>query len=320
MLNTAPLLGHRDVLTALQSDIDSDNVAHAYLFAGPAHVGKFTVAKWFAQELLAVGVSEADRERVRHEVERLIHPDLLVVDQLWIEDACEDMDVIAQSSNIPQEHRKKAKAKTDTISIDDVRAVQERLHEVVSGRYRCCLIRSVERMQDEAVNALLKILEEPPAGVVFILTTSSVGSVLPTLLSRARVVRFSRVPEAELSVVLKDVDEEERRFLLHLSQGAPGTLLKLRDDPEALRNAKILHGAASRFWRSSSLLERLELLKPIHERGRESDEFLLHLALSLREQSPGFVAKSGATFQELVAGLETNVSRQLLAQRFAMSV
>lgn len=320
MPSAAPIIGHQPLLQSLQNDLEMGNVSHAYLLAGPPNVGKFTVAKWFAEELLTIGLSGSDLEHARHAIKKLLHPDLLAIDQLWIEDTCEDMDVIARSSNVPQDHRRKAKAKTDTIGIDDIRAAQERLHEVGTGTYRCCLIRSAERMQDEAVNALLKLLEEPPEGVVFLLTTSSLPSLLPTLVSRTRLLRFSRAAESELLPLLKDMDEEDRHFLLHLAQGAPGTLLRLRDDPDARRQEKTVHGAATAFWRSTSKLEQLELLSPLHERGKEADNFLLHLSLALREKLPDAPPSAAAGLQALLRGLETNVSRQLLVQRFVLSL
>ena len=153
-----PILGHRAELEALNQDLAQGNVANAYLFSGARHLGKFSVAKWFAKELMCVGYSADEQQALGDQIQKLLHPDLLVIDQLWMEDKCEDFAVIAQSSNVPQQHRQKAGAKTDTISIDDVRSLQERLHEVGSGAYRCCLIRSAERMHAEAVNALLKIL------------------------------------------------------------------------------------------------------------------------------------------------------------------
>src|SRR3989338_672886 len=169
---TTDILGHRPQLAALETDLAQGNVVHAYLFSGAPHLGKFTIAKHFGRQLLCDGRSGEECAAITDQIDRLLHPDFLVIDQLWIEDVCEDYSVIAQSSNVPQQHRAKdPPAKTDTISIDDIRAVQDRLHDVGSGRYRCCLIRSVERMQTTAVSALLKILEEPPEGVVFLLTT-----------------------------------------------------------------------------------------------------------------------------------------------------
>ncbi len=306
------IIGHEEQRTSLQRDLDSGNVGHAYLFSGPRHVGKLTVAKWFALQLLSRDGGESDH--TAEQMQKLLHPDLLVLDQLWIEDLCEDADEIAKTTNVSQEHRRKAKAKTDTIGIDDVRLLQDRLIETGTGTYRCCLIRSVERMQTEAVNALLKILEEPPAGVVFLLTTESQASLLPTLVSRTRVLLFPRLSAKALQPLTQGMDDEDAHFLLRLAQGAPGVVTRFRTDHEAFRVEQTAYAAARSFWSSRSLSERLKILSPLSKRDRNADRLLLHLALALRD-SP-YTAESVASLGRLTEGLQTNVSGQLLAQRF----
>ncbi len=313
-----PLIGHEEPHQALLRDLETGNIAHAYLFAGPARVGKMTAAKWFASQLLARG-SEDDPSAVGDRVNHLLHPDLLVLDQLWMEDVCEDPDVIAKSTNVSQEHRRKAKAKTDTISIDDVRAIHDRLIETGFGTYRCCIIRSMERMQDEAVNALLKILEEPPPGVVFILTTQVQNALLPTLVSRSRVVAFTRLSRKDLAPLVKGLDDEEAAFLLRLSQGAPGVVQRLRHDPDQLRIEQGAYAAARSFWSSTSLAERLRLLTPLNKRDADAERLLLHLSLAVRDLLPD-AAQSLPALSNLLDGWQTNTSGQLLAQRFVLEL
>lgn len=319
MSTVSSILGHASELAALQNDIATGNVAHAYLFAGSKGIGKFTVAKWFAEQLLTQGLEGEEKARTAVEVAKLLHADLHVLDWLWIEDIQEDFAAIARHSNVPQEHRKKAKAKTDTISIDDIRSMQERLHDVGNGRYKCCLIRSVERMQDAAVNALLKILEEPPEGTVFVLTTESLASLLPTLLSRARVLRFSRLSDHTMQPTVQALSPEDRRFVLRIAQGAPGVAIRLASDPDQLRTERQIFGDASAFWSTRSLLERLRILTPLHTKGEASDRFLFHLALALREELPNAPVASAERLMQLVRGLQTNASRQSIVQRFALS-
>ena len=91
----------------LLRDIQHDNVSHAYLFAGPRHIGKFTVAKWFAWELLSARGN--DRAETARLLERNIHPDVLVLDRLYVEGECTDWGEIASSSNVPQEDRARRK-------------------------------------------------------------------------------------------------------------------------------------------------------------------------------------------------------------------
>lgn len=313
------IVGHDAVRAELEQDLATGNVSHAYLFAGPRHLGKMALARWFASELLSAGQSDEARERIAHDCGRLTHPDLFILDQLWIADVCEDWAAIAQTSNAPQQIREKKGAKTDTIGIDDIRSLQERLQETASGRYRCCIIRSAERLQTEAANALLKILEEPPASLVFVFTAQSVSSLPSTVVSRMRVIRFHPLSHRELAPLLRSAAEEDRQFILHLAQGAPGIVRQLVDDPEALRLHRLAHSKALSFWRTKSLKERLQILNPLLERGEEADQMLLHLALALREHASG--DRQGVqALHELAAGLKTNAHRGLLAQRFALRV
>jgi len=314
------IVGHRQQTESLLEDLRTGNVAHAYLFVGKRHVGKFTVARWFAKTLLLVDAKDDEaRHRTEHAVDRLLHPDLFVLDKLWIEDQQEDLDELSRFTNLPQQHRAKAHARTDTISIDDVRVLQERLHDVRAGTYRCCVIRSMERMQAEAVNALLKILEEPPPGVVFILTADAVESLLPTLVSRSRVIHFSPLPHAELAPLLKKQTQEDVQFILRVAQGAPGTVLRLRDDSDALRKERQLYANATAFWHAPTLSERLQSLDALSDRNPEAERMLFHLALSLRSEPADVVPDLSAALHVLLHDLETNVSRPLAIQRFALS-
>ena len=85
------IVGHSKQISELQRDIDIDNISHAYLFSGKRHLGKMTVAYWFAEKLLSSGFSSEEQERVRNSIERLTHPDLFVLDALWIEKKQEDL-------------------------------------------------------------------------------------------------------------------------------------------------------------------------------------------------------------------------------------
>ncbi|TSC59416.1 MAG: DNA polymerase III subunit delta' [Candidatus Peregrinibacteria bacterium Greene0416_62] len=313
------IVGHEEQHVALLSDIASNNVSHAYLFHGPKHLGKMTMALWFARELLRVGKDPEQCALIEHEIERLTHPDLFVLDQLWMEGVCEDWNMIAKSSNVSQGHRKKDGAKTDVISIEDIRELHRLLHEKGLSRYRCCIIRSAERMQPSAGNALLKILEEPPAGLVFILTAASQSTILPTIVSRSRTLSFHRVPEPKLLSMIPDADKDDQQFILSLAQGAPGVVHSLSDDPDALRAHRLLKGKAVAFWQARALSDRLQHLAPLLERGEEADQLLLHLSLTLRENTSRSPASSHALL-ELLQGLKTNAHRQIMVQRFAVEV
>ncbi len=319
-MHSREIIGHKRQREELQSDIDSGNIAHAYLFAGPAHAGKTAVALWFAEQLLTQGASEEKKEDIQHRMRKLLHPDFLMLDRLWIEEISEDYGVIALTTNIPQQHRAKAPAmKTNTIGIDDVREIQSRINETGEGAWRVCVICGIDRLQEAAANAFLKTLEEPPPGRVFILTTDSAATTLPTILSRTRVIHFDPVSPADLQPLVEKESPEDAHFLLHLAQGAPGMLINLMEDPDLRREEKLMHMQAVSFWAQHSGLERMKALKPLLERGEEAERFLMHLSMALREQ-PLRTRSQERALMELVRDLQTNASRALLVQRFLMEL
>ncbi len=316
------IIGHEKVQGELLSDIAHGNVSHAYLFVGPPHLGKFTVARWFAWRILADRKSPEDVSTIKDQVERLIHPDLLSLDALWIKDISEDWNVIGQSSNVTQQHRAKADSppKTDTIGIDDVRSLHSRLFETGSSPHLCCVVRSIERMQTPAATAFLKLLEEPPPRVVFILTAESEHAVLPTVASRTRVIRFHPVPQSGMLPLLQGRGSDDESFALHLSQGAPGTLIRLLGDPDTLRSKRQLHSQAKQFWQTGSLPERLAWILSFSDAKKDTSELLLHLGLTLREHPETEKREAMMrAYMALVTGLKTNAHRGLLLERFALA-
>lgn len=319
-MEKSSVVGHARQIAQLEHDLETGNVAHAYLFAGPPNIGKSTVARWFATELLTQGLGDGVKDEAASRIDRLLHPDFLSLDQLWIEDQFEDLDVIAESSNLPQSHRRKAPAmRSDVISIDDVRVIQEKVYETGAGMRRVCFIRGIDRLQDAAGNAFLKILEEPPEGRVFLLTTNSDTQLLPTIVSRTRVLHFDRVADPLIAPFVEELPEEDRSFVLHLAQGAPGRAIALASDPDRLREERLMHNQALAFWGPASLSERLRLLTPLTEKGDAAERFLLHLALALRESPVASVARAMA-LRRLTARLETNAYKPLIVQEFALGI
>lgn len=316
------IIGHAKQCSELKTDIEHGNIAHAYLLSGKAHLGKFTIARWFAWQILSAHLPEQERGSVKDQIERLIHPDFLCVDLLWAEGIQEDWGIISKTSNIPQEHRaKKPTAKTDQISVDDIHALLGRLADTRTSPYCCCIIRSAERMGREAANAFLKTLEEPPSQTVFLLTTDNDNALLPTVVSRTRSVRFSPLSEQELKPLIKGYEEEDAGFILHLANGAPGLLLELLSNPDLLRHHKQLHSQAKQFWQTRSLKDRMVTLMAVSERKMNPDDLLLHLGIALREHPDGtHKPKWTDAYTQLTQGMETNAHRGLLLERFALAV
>lgn len=149
---------------------DSSKRPNSYLFAGPEKIGKFEAAVYFAQKISGkIGDAEFLR-RVREE----IHPDVLIVKPEIVED-------------------KKGRVREKEIVIEQIREARERLkffpYEL---KQKFCIIEKSQRMNAEAGNALLKILEEPTESTFFVLLANDAESILPTVASRCTVLRFPR--------------------------------------------------------------------------------------------------------------------------------
>ena len=153
---------------------------------------------------------------------------------------------------------------------------------------------------------------------MFLLTTQSLENLLPTVVSRVRTVHFARLSAKEIDPLLDGCSEDDRVFLIRLAQGAPGLLNHLKNNPDALRFERVLHTDAFSFWETTRLAERLRLLKPLLKKDEQSRNFLLHLALALREIGVESHLSSEKALRELSRGLQTNVHRELLVQRFAL--
>src|SRR5919107_1903212 len=150
--------------------------AHAYLLHGPAGTGKRAAARGFAAELLARGAPDPDG--VRRRVEHGSHPDLTWVTPSGAHEMLRrDVDeaVVAAGGATPFE-----------------------------GGRRGFVLERADTMNDEAANALLKTLEEPPAYVVLLLLTDRPSQVLPTIASRCQPVRFDPLPVAALAEKLTE--------------------------------------------------------------------------------------------------------------------
>ncbi|MCA1735787.1 MAG: DNA polymerase III subunit [Actinobacteria bacterium] len=205
-LLAANLIGHGEVVELLQHELAKPS--HAYLFVGPAGVGKATVARDFARLLLCpIGGDHVEPCRSCRRIASGNHPDLVLVE--------------------PEGRA--------SLGVETARSVvsQAVLSPVESER-RVFLAEDAGTMTEQAANALLKTLEEPTAAVTFLLVSESEDDFPLTLASRCRVVRFGRVPEDELTAELErqGLAAEEARVLALVSGGRPGLALQLGSEPQ----------------------------------------------------------------------------------------
>lgn len=222
------IIGNGDATEALQRALRSRHVAHAYVLAGPADLGKRQAARAFARALLCdhpleEGSAGCGECRSCRKIERGTHPDV----DVW--------DLARQAASAAGSSRSTGKNTTMTIeTARELRASTSLLP--VEGTRRVVIVEDAGTMQDAAQEALLKTLEEPPASVVLILITDDAELLLPTIRSRCTVVEFRPVPDAVIAASLRErgasgVDAAE---IAGLAGGRPGLALRALSDPAIL--------------------------------------------------------------------------------------
>lgn len=224
------IVGHERVVNALTAAKRNDRVAHAYLFAGPAHVGKTLAALQFAQ-LLNCDDADAPCGACKS-CERIASGKHADVEFVGIGGACDESD---------HDH---AKDNSRDIRICQVRRIEHLISRApFEGKRRVIVIEPAQALNGATIDpnvtappvaALLKTLEEPPAGVVFILVTDQEEMMPATIRSRARLVSFGGLPREQVELTLRtrwDADPETAAGLARLAGGRLGeAVLALRDE------------------------------------------------------------------------------------------
>ncbi len=212
------------VTEALLRALQSERVAHAYLFHGPEGTGKRAAALAFAQALQCErGGTEPGQGGCGlctpcTKVARLIHPDVHVLLPFPGTDFDDDDEVRARLDRLaadPYEaidfRRRPSLSDAAKASSKAVLYSVERIHEdlrrpmsyhPVEGRYRIALLTDADALRVEAANAFLKLLEEPAERTVFVLTTERADRLLPTITSRCQHVRFDPLPDEAVAGAL----------------------------------------------------------------------------------------------------------------------
>jgi DNA polymerase-3 subunit delta' len=255
----------------------AEGPAHAYLLHGPAGVGKRTAAFAFAAALLG------DARRV----EMRTHPDLYVLEPLG-----------------------------EMIRIDDVRALRHDLHmRPFEGTRRAYVVLAAERLNEDAADALLKDLEEPPPYAVIVLVASELGPLPPTILSRCQLVPFRRLSERAvrewIAAKAPERSEEETRALARAAAGRLDRARRLLDPAFAERREALLGAARATYLDPDFRPDEgaAVLLGAADARGQEAKEqereAMERVDLPEREKDQRVRrAEFGAEREELLAGLE----------------
>ena len=213
--------GNTGVVNVLNEMVRGERIHHTMLFAGPAGVGKATLARRFAAALLG--------EAQKIEKDDLSLPDnqAIVADrEKWASDKRAD-DALFFASH-PDFLTFSPDGPLRQISIQQMRLLKERAQfNPLHGNWRVFLIDGIDRAGEQAANSLLKTLEEPPPYLILIMTAQNPYDLLPTIRSRAVQFQFGRLSDDEMRAFAeaRGVANLERR--LPLAAGSPGMAVSI---------------------------------------------------------------------------------------------
>jgi DNA polymerase III subunit delta' len=240
------VIGHEWAVELLARALQTEHVAHTYLFAGPANTGKTHLARVLAAALNCNGAAPPCGECAScTRIMRDVHPDVTLLE-----------------------------SGGDKLKIDQVRALQRTLAlSPYEGRWRVCIIADFQLATVEAANALLKTLEEPPSRVVLILTTTDASLLLPTIVSRCQILPLRAVPGQQIERALverRQLPEEQARVLARLAAGRVGWAIRAAQDSSILSRRRqrieelqglLSRGRAGRIVAAERLSERDDLVE-----------------------------------------------------------
>jgi DNA polymerase-3 subunit delta' len=260
------IIGHRRLTTLIARAIERETLPPTLLFVGPSGVGKWAVARATAQAVNCLQPVRGGQD--------------LAVDACG---KCRSCDRIARGVHVdvmslePDDRA--------SIKIEPARtALRDIGYRPFEGRLRVVLIRDADTLEAAAQNSLLKSLEEPPPGTMFILTTAVPGVLLPTVRSRCMRLRFGRLTAGEVTTVLTrdhEYSEADAREAAPLADGSIGQALALIDsDLEIFR--ELAMGLLQQTAGRADTPSRVQAAAALHTGGSKKERTREDVAIVLR--------------------------------------
>lgn len=211
-------IGHQKQIKFLQDSIEAGKIFQAYIFSGPEEVGKFSLAKMFAQSLVKNNSDLLDNFKSDNENKNL------------------DIEILS-----PEIIEKKGVIKTKEIDVEGVRNAQKNLALFPAvGKYRILIINDAHRLTISSQNALLKTLEEPSSSAIIILVTHEEGKILKTIKSRCQKINFNLVSLEEIKNGFKsEVSSDIMEKITIFSMGKPGEAQKMIGNRDGLKEKEM---------------------------------------------------------------------------------
>lgn len=294
------IIGHEKQLQMIERDIESGNLAHAYLLVGPNSVGKSTVAKKLA------GILQCEK------------------------DFCHDCSTCLQVTKGSHIDTVELLDDKESIKIESVRKLIDRLNMTRQSKYKIVLIQRLERMTTEAANSFLKTLEEPPERTIFIMTTNNIKLLMPTVVSRVRTIKFLNVSSTYLEETLQKLfpesDAETLNKVALFSMGMTGRAMHLMENPEALSNYVKLYNDVNNLLDHKNIVDRFSYAEDLLTEDGQLELFFNMLTHVLRSKILDADAKTDHHLKTLSkiddAGmlLKKNVNNRLVLENLMLSL
>jgi DNA polymerase-3 subunit delta' len=255
-MGLSEFLGNERIVAALRGALRTQRVPHALLFTGPRGVGKFTLARMFAQAANCERLTDdfCSECATCQRISQLADPQSLIeqglVERGESADAAtvERVPLILQShpdvwALVPDPVRLKSPVARPMLRVGQLRAVQRAAYFQPMGRRRVFILDGADTMRWDVANVFLKILEEPPGSATLILTAPSPYALLPTIVSRCLQFHFALLPQAAVEKILKEKTDRkpaEIKLAAQLAEGSPGLAIEMDVNATADRRRSAL--------------------------------------------------------------------------------